>query len=218
MKKLSLFLILLLSFALSAIGQTATGVINQVPCNNNGIYTVTTTGIPLPITYTYYVNGTTVVHANINSATDQLQNFGMDNSGFIWCQATGSGLSAWAQNSYTPSFTFYTTGTSPVCPATMGTLTASQISGTTGPFTYTWTNKQSLLTYSGNNASVPIGEYAVEITDQTTGCVLQINDSAVYIQQLSNVTGTITTTTASCTNGTATVTATGGVPPYTYLR
>lgn len=217
MKKLSLLLIFLLSFALSAISQTATGVVTQVPCNNNGIYTVTTTGIPLPITYTYYVNGTSVIHSNINSATDQLVNFGMDNSGFIYCQASGGGLNAWAQNTYTPSFTFYTSGISPVCPATMGTVTATQISGTPGPFTYNWTNTQTLLSYSGNNATVPIGEYEVVITDQTTGCVLQISDSAIYIQQLSNVTGTVNVTPASCTNGTATVVASGGMAPYTYL-
>jgi hypothetical protein len=216
MKRLSL-LILLLGIALSAMSQTATGVVTQVPCNNDGIYTVTTTGIPLPITYTYYANGTTIVHPNINSATDQLLNFGMDNNGFIYCQVSGGGQTAWAQNSYTPAFTFNTSGTSPICPATMGTVTATQTSGTPGPFSYTWTNTQTLLTYAGNNASVPVGEYHVEITDQTTGCVLQINDSALFIQQLSNVRGTVTTTPASCTNGTATVTGSGGMPPYTYL-
>ena len=47
MKKLSLVIIFLLSFALHSISQTATGVVTQVPCNNDGIYTVTTTGIPL---------------------------------------------------------------------------------------------------------------------------------------------------------------------------
>lgn len=216
MKKHSLLIVLLLAFSLSAISQTATGVVTQVPCNNDGIYTVTTTGIPLPITYTYYVNGTTVVHPNVNSATDQLTNFGMDNFGYVSCRASGGGNSAWAQNTYTPSFTFRTSGTSPICPATMGTLTATQLTGTPGPFSFTWTNSQSLLTYTGNNASVPVGTYQVEITDQMTGCVLQPNDSLLFIQQLSNVTGTVNTTAASCTNGTATVTATGGVAPFTY--
>lgn len=217
MKKQILLLILLLSFALSAISQTATGVITQMPCNNDGIYTVTTTGIPLPITYTYYANGTTVIHSNINSATDQLTGFGMDNSGYIYCQITGGGVNSWAQNTYTPSFNFNITGTSPVCPATMGTLSAVQLGGTPGPFTFNWTNNQTLISYTGNNASVPIGDYRAEITDQTTGCVLQIADSAIYIQQRSNITGLVNVTPASCTNGTGTVVASGGMAPYTYL-
>lgn len=217
MKKLPILLIFLLSFTQLAFSQTATGVITQVPCNNNGIYTITTTGIPLPITYTYYVNGNTVVHANVNSATDQLTGFGMDNWGWVSCQATGGGLSGWAQNTYTPSFTFTTSSVSPICPATMGTVTATQTSGTPGPFTYNWTNNQTLLSYSGNGISVPVGDYSAVITDQMTGCILHINDTSTLVQQLSNVTGTITTTNASCTNGTATVVPSGGVAPYTYL-
>lgn len=217
MKNLVLFVLALVSISQSALSQTATGTVTQVPCNNDGIYDVTTTGIPLPITYTYYLQSGTVVHANVNSASDQLTNIPMSTGGYLFCMAQGGGVTAYAQNSYTPSFVFEVTGTSPVCPATMGTITANQVSGTTGPFTFTWTNSQTLVTYPGNNASVPVGEYSAEITDQTTGCVLQIMDTAVYIQQLSNVTATINTTPANCTNGTATAVASGGIAPYTYL-
>ncbi|MGJ8661777.1 MAG: DUF7619 domain-containing protein, partial [Bacteroidota bacterium] len=96
-------------------------------------------------------------------------------------------------------------------------LSATQSSGTPGPFDFSWTNNQTLLTYPGNNISVPLGAYSVIITDQTTGCTMQIADTAVNIQQLSNVNATINTTTANCTNGTATAAAFGGVAPYTYL-
>ena len=219
MKNLTLFLTLTLLICMgqTAIGQTATGVITQVPCNNDGIYTVTTSGIPLPITYTYYTNGTVVTHSNINSTTDQLVNFGLSNFGNIYCQVSGGGQNAWTQNNYTPPFTFNTSTTNPVCPATMGTVTATQITGTPGPFTFNWTNVQTLTSYPGNNATVPAGFYSLEVTDQTTGCVLNAGDTSIFVIQQSNVTGTVNTTNASCTNGMATVIPSGGVAPYTYL-
>lgn len=217
MKNLNLSIIFLLGLILHVMGQTATGVVTQTPCNNDGIYTITTTGIPLPITYTYYVNGTTVVHANVNSATDQLTNIGMSPNGYLYCQAIGGGIAGYAQNSYTPSFVFDINVTSPTCPATMGTIDAVQASGTTGPFTYTWTNAQTSTVYTGNNISVPVGTYDGDILDQTTGCLLHIEDTNIVVTQLSNVTASISTTPASCTNGTATAVASGGVAPYSYL-
>ena len=217
MKNIVLSIFFLLGIAGAAIGQTATGVVTQTPCNNDGIYTITTTGIPLPITYTYYVNGTTVVHANVNSATDQLTNFGMSPDGYLYCQAVGGGLYAITQNSYTPSFVFDINVTSPTCPATMGTINAVQASGTTGPFTYTWTNAQTMTPYTGNNITVPVGTYDGDILDQTTGCVLHIEDTNIVVMQLSNVTASINTTPASCTNGTAAAVASGGIAPYSYL-
>ncbi|WP_186280181.1 DUF7619 domain-containing protein [Fluviicola chungangensis] len=217
MKKIHLLLLFLVSAVHCAVSQTATGTVTQAPCNNDGIYTITTTGIPLPITYTYYVNGSTVVHANVNSATDQLTNFGMSNDGYLFCEASNGSSYAYTQNSYTPQFSFNVSATSPTCPATMGTINAVQVNGTTGPFTYTWTNTQTLTTYIGNNASVPLGTYETEIQDQTTGCILHMGDTALSIMQLSNITASINTTPASCTNGTANAVASGGVAPYSYL-
>ncbi len=216
MKNLTLFMLFLVGIAQNVMSQTVTGTLTQPPCNNDGIYSVTTTGIPLPITYTYYINGTMIVHANVNSASDQVTNFGMSTSSYIYCEATSGSISAYAQTSYTPQFSFDVIGTSPLCPATMGTITANYTGGTFGPFSYSWTNTQTLTTYSGNNASVPVGDYGCLITDQTTGCVLEVVDSAITIQQLSNITATISTTPASCTNGTATAVASGGMAPYTY--
>ncbi|AEA42479.1 T9SS type A sorting domain-containing protein [Fluviicola taffensis] len=214
---LNLLIIFLFCVFQNAISQTVTGIITQPPCNNDGIYSVTTSGIPLPITYTYYVNGTTVVHSNVNSVTDQLTNIGMSSNNYMYCEASSGSVSAYSQNSYTPQFSFTLSATSPTCPATMGTVTATQVNGTTGPFTYNWTNTQTLISYSGNNTTVPVGDYISEIMDQTTGCMLQANDTAFSIQQLSTITASITKTPANCTNGTATAAASGGVAPYSYL-
>jgi hypothetical protein len=217
MKKFNLLILFLVSITQYVTGQTVTGTVTQAPCNNDGIYSVTTSGLPLPITYTYYVGTQTYIHANVNSTTDQLTGFGMSSDSYIYCEATSGSLSAFAYDSYTPSFEFTVNGVSPVCPVTMGTVNATFVSGTPGPFNFTWTNTGTSSTYTGNNISVPVGSYSVEIEDQITGCVLEIGDTSIYLQQLSNITATFTETPAGCTNGTATVTASNGVSPYTYL-
>jgi Secretion system C-terminal sorting domain/SprB repeat len=216
-KNLTLTLLFLIGLSQYSWNQTANGVFTQEPCNDDGVFTVTTTGLTLPITYTYYVDGNTIVHPNVNSVTDQLTNIPMSLNSFINCEVSSSGLFAFTQGYYSPQFQFEIIGTSPVCPAIVGSITANQISGSTGPFSYTWTNEQTLEVFSGNNATVSLGNYSSIITDQTTGCKLEINDSAVFIDQLSGITATISTTNANCTNGSATVVASGGIAPYTYL-
>lgn len=216
MKNLILFVLCLLGGHTFVMSQTVTGSMTQTPCNNDGIYSVTTTGIPLPITYTYYIGGQTIIHSNVNSTTDQVTNIPMSTNTYISCYAASGAIFAFTQGSYTPSFAFNITTVSPTCPQTMGTITANQVSGTPGPFSYSWTNVQTQANYTGNGISVPVGSYEAEIIDQTTGCTLQIQDSAAYVYQLSTVTATITTNPANCTNGSALAVGSGGVAPYTY--
>jgi hypothetical protein len=216
MKKYILPLLLALGISQAAKSQTMTGSITQIPCNDDGIFSVSVTGIPLPITYTYYFDGGTVVHSNVNSTTDELTDIPMGRYGTIYCQASGSGLYASAQDTYTPSFEFDITGDSPFCPATLGTINANQISGSTGPFSFIWTNSITLEQYFGNDALVPEGSYSGEIIDETSGCKFYVQDSAVFIQQQSDITSTFEVTPANCTNGTVNSTPTGGLEPYTY--
>jgi hypothetical protein len=219
MKNLYSIIAALACTAGTAFGQTATGSFTQPPCNNDGIYSVTTNGIPLPITFTYYVNGSVIVHANVNSTSDQLTNIPMFNWGYISCQATGGGVSDYTEDSFSPSFAFEVFSTNAICPSTTGTIHASQFSGTPGPFSFTWTNEQTQAVYSGNDAAVPVGDYSGEIMDLTTGCVLQLDDSlqGISVYQTSDITAAISTTNANCTNGTATAVVSGGVAPYSYL-
>ena len=209
--------LLLFFISFKGLSQTVSGVITQLPCNNDGIYTVTTTGLSLPITYSYYLEGEPIIHSNVNSTTDQLTNIPMGYYGYISIYATSGSSSASDYDSYSPSFSFSISGTNPMCPMTMGSITATQTSGSSGPFTFDWTNAQTLNTYSGNNISVPLGNYSVMIVDQSTGCSLNIIDSAFVITQQSTVTASLSSTPANCTNGTATVVGSGGISPYTYL-
>lgn len=211
---------IILGVAMSLIGivlnaQTLTGTVTTQPCNNNGVLQLTATGLVPPITYSYYTGGSWVVHSNVNSLTDQLNNFSATN-GYMSCMAGDGVNTAYFSTTYTMPFYVNISSISPVCPNTTGTLSAYTYSGTPGPFSYTWTDVNTLATYSGSNTPAPLGDYTLSVTDQLTGCFVNVTDSFLNLNQLSNISISYSTTVANCTNGTASVTATGGVLPYTY--
>lgn len=196
--------------------QTITGSITTQPCNNNGALSVTVTGLVPPISYTYYVGNISVVHSNINSLNDQLIGFSASNYNAVFCSAY-DGINYVNTNlNFNSPFYVSANATNAICPATNGTLSASTFSGTPGPFNYYWTDMNTGLSYLGNNISAPVGTYSLMVTDQLTGCNVQIADTATTIYQQSNINLTYTSTVANCTNGTASVVASGGTPPYSY--
>jgi hypothetical protein len=216
MKKLLLSALAALCGVTSSNAQTMTGTVTTVPCNHDGVYAVTVTGLTAPISYTYYIGASgPVVHSNVNSLTDQVTGFSPSNYGYVQCFASDGVNSASVYSNYSMPFIVVTSATNPMCPNTTGTLSASSFSGTPGPFTYNWTNINTLANYIGNNIPAPIGQYTVSVTDQVTGCIVEAADSS-YIYQTSNITLNYFTTAANCTNGTASVSASGGVAPYTY--
>ena len=86
------------------------------------------------------------------------------------------------------------------------------VMGGTMPFTYQWSNGQT--TAFINN--VPAGNYSVTVTD-ANGCT---GVGSVNIAQPTPITATVNATATLCqgsTDGIATVNATGGTMPYTYL-
>jgi len=95
--------------------------------------------------------------------------------------------------------------------AANGTATVTASGGTT-PYTYHWINNQTTATATGLIA----GAYAVTVTD-AQGCS---TTTTVTLTQPTPVTASVTKTDPLCNNaanGTATVTAGGGTPGYTYL-
>ncbi|MHC0442577.1 T9SS type A sorting domain-containing protein [Flavobacterium sp. 3-210] len=94
---------------------------------------------------------------------------------------------------------------------TDGSATVTPSGGTT-PYTYLWSN--GVITATASN--LVGGTYSVTITDANS-CTKTINN--IVIDQPPVLSGTASTTSVSCfggANGTATVTASGGTPGYTY--
>ena len=111
-----------------------------------------------------------------------------------------------------PPISASATGVNPLCNnAANGTATVTASGGTT-PYTYHWVNNQTTATATGLIA----GSYAVTVTD-AQGCS---TTTTVTLTQPTPVTASATKTDPLCNNaanGTATVTAGGGTPGYTYL-
>ncbi|MCT4560190.1 MAG: hypothetical protein N4A41_02330 [Crocinitomicaceae bacterium] len=215
-KKLLLFSLFCLG-ALGANSQSLTGSYTQQPCNDDGVYTVNATGMSLPITYTYHVNGETFVHSNVNSSTDQLTGIWMYNNSSMYVVATSGSATATCHTSFSSPFVFYSYSTSPFCPATIGSVEVIQQSGPSANYSFEWTNMQTQQQFTGNPASVPLGDYTGIVTNPTTGCKLHIGDTNLHVYQQSDIAATFSNTPASCTNGTSTVNPSGGTAPYTFL-
>jgi hypothetical protein len=80
--------------------------------------------------------------------------------------------------------------------------------GGTSPYTYAWSNGKTTYSITGLSA----GTYTTSITDHH-GCS---NTISVTVTQPTMIVPTFTTTCIGNSQGTVTVSATGGVSPYTY--
>jgi large repetitive protein len=95
-----------------------------------------------------------------------------------------------------------------------GTATVTATGGTT-PYTYLWSNNAATAMISGLTGTVAGTAYRVTVTD-ANGCT---TSSSVTVTQPTAITATTTRTNVKCngeTNGSITVTTTGGTSPYTY--
>jgi hypothetical protein len=200
-----------------------TGTVLAQPCNNNGIIGVTATALTPPISYTYtnYVANITVVHSNINSVNDVLTNipafsspWGNPNSWYV-SASNGSGA-ANITMSLTPAFSFYVVDSVGTCPAP-STIQAI-FSGGTPPYSCVWTNTTTSQVYTTNPAYVSNGSYVVVATDNA-GCMVTSGSGTFGINIMSNSTMSLNLSgsMANCTNGTASVSVTGGNSPYSFL-
>ena len=215
MKNLALLLIFSLLYFGGLLAQSASGSFTQTPCNNDGVFQVTAVGFQFPITFTYYFDGNTEVHT-VAANTDQLTNIPLSPWGSVSCNVSDGTNSTWVSGQYNAPFNFNPVATNAVCPSAVGQLEAFQTSGSGGPYSFLWTEVQSGTALSGNPVQAPLGEYFVEITDQSTGCVMEITDSSLFVEQNSNIQASFNNTPAACTNGSSTVTASGTQGPYAY--
>ena len=201
---------------ISGKAQTFPVIQLQQTCNHDGKLVVTATGLTPPIVYNWYDGANLQSHTS-NAITDTLKNY---SGGWGYCNINSNGASYQSSYFSYPPFTYTQTVTNPMCPVTVGSATAT-INGGQAPYNVQWYNENTLVVVATGQVvnSLPPGPYGVEITD-ANGCVFGSKEQfdSIGITQLSPVQVSVTTTTANCTNGTASISSvTGGITPYSYL-
>ncbi len=98
-----------------------------------------------------------------------------------------------------------------------GTISATINPGCPGPYTYSWTGPNGFTSNSLSISGLKTGNYTLKITDGNcdfsyVSYYLQ-QPQALYVNMQSQ--GSTTNATVGC-NGTASITPSGGQPPYTY--
>jgi gliding motility-associated-like protein len=197
---------------------TVSGIVTQPLCNSsaNGAINITATGGFAP--YTYAWTGPNGFTAN----TEDLVNIGAgsytvtvtDASGCQRVQGFNVGSPASLSLTLSPSILPF--GQNIACHgASTGTLGLS-ISGGTGPYATAWTGPNGFTSFSQNLSGIGAGTYSVTVTD-ANGC--SATSGFTMVQSNPLVAGISASQNALCAGsatGTATASATGGMPPYSY--
>lgn len=134
--------------------------------------------------------------------------------GALYCKVTDATGCVSEQYVYVqqgvPAFTVTTTKTPELCATSNGSISTS-ISGSTGPYTYNWSNGATTPNISG----LAFGVYGLTITD-ANGCPVTKN---IYVPRSTPMTLSLTEVDPGCgmTNGSVTANPGNGTAPYTYL-
>ena len=218
MRKL-LPLLLFVAFASSCYAQGVSFTVVTQPCNNNGILKAYFTGVTPPLTVVWTTQGSTgmpITHTGVSSLNDVLTSW---SGGPLTVVATDSnGASDVGTALGSPPFTYNLYDRPAVCPVVDTAI--DSVHGGTYPYTTQWYNMATTaVVASGDPAYLAEGNFGVIITD-AAGCVYGSKVDPSYLNLTSTPSFTIGTvsTTAACTNGTASVTVTSGtaVPTLSY--
>lgn len=184
------------------------GVLTPVAasCNgaSNGSLTLVPSGGTAPYTYNWLPSGGTMATANGLSA---------GNYSVVLTDANGCSTSMNGTITEPPAISYTSTSSPAGCGASDGTASVTP-SGGQSPYTYSWSpSGGAASTASGLSA----GAYTVLITDNrgcTASASVGVSNTAGPTAVISNSSNI---TCAGGNNGSATVTASGGAGPYTYL-
>jgi hypothetical protein len=170
---------------------------------NDGTATITATGGTSPNTYLWSNGATTASITGLTAGTYTV----------TVTDANGcSDVCSSQVNEPGCNLTASATGTNVTCnTGTNGTATATP-SGNLSPVTYVWSNGATTATISNLTA----GTYTVTVTE-SVNCTATANYTVTEPSDITLACAKTDVTTSGGNNGTATVTATGGTSPYTYL-
>ena len=176
--------------------------LTNVSCNggSDGSLTVTPSGGTAPYTYVWSNQATTQTITNLTAGTYSVTV--TDNNGCSTSETISITEPIVLSNIFTPTQVACNGGAT-------GAITAT-VSGGTMPYTYLWSNMATTATVTGLSA----GTYNLTVTD-ANGCTLTL--SQIITEPSLPLSATTSSTVSSGTDGTATVTASGGTPPYSYL-
>jgi hypothetical protein len=184
-------------------GITLSSSSTQATCgNSNGSATVSVTAGTGPFTYSWSPSGGT----NATASNLAAGNYTVTVNGANSCTSTAN-----VTVSSTNAITLSNNSTNTTCGNANGTVSTSITAGT-GPYTYLWSPGGATTATVSSLAS---GNYSVTVTG-AGGCTAS---GSVTIGSSTAVTLTTSATNANCnqSNGSATVTPSGGSGSYTYL-
>jgi len=179
----------------------------NVTCNglSNGSASVTVSGGASSYTYNWS-NGASSTSASI---TNNLSNLAPGTYSVTVTSGNCSAFQSGIVVSQPPAYSVSKSVTHVSCNAgSDGSITVS-VSGNTPPYSYSWTNGATTSSITNLNANA----YLLTITD-SHGCSFT---TSAQVTQPPSLGATATTTPVSCnggSNGTASVSASGGTPPY----
>ncbi|MBI5541761.1 MAG: PKD domain-containing protein [Bacteroidia bacterium] len=184
-------------------------VLSAIPtsanCNqSNGALDLTVTNGAAPFTYIWSPSGSTEDLVNIPAGV-----YNVTVTDFKGCSQTGS----YTVSNIAGPVASIASSTNVTCNGLANGLAQGSVSGGTAPFTYSWSNGQNSITATNLIA----GTYTFSATDGV-GCVSSVNVTITQLSVLSVL--TISSVSPLCNgncNGSASVLATGGTLPYSYL-
>jgi Secretion system C-terminal sorting domain/SprB repeat len=185
----------------SSNGLTLSMGSSNVTCNagNNGTASANVTGTSGTVTYAWS-NGQTT--STINGLTAGTYSVTVTSGS---CSTTGS-----VTLTQPTAILIAISLTNPTCGSNNGSLTASA-SGGTPQYSYKWSNGATTASISG----LASGTYFVTVTD-ANNCAKTTSQAIIAPNGPSATTSSTVVTCNGGSNGTATVTASGGTAPYTY--
>ncbi|MCD6366273.1 MAG: T9SS type A sorting domain-containing protein, partial [Bacteroidales bacterium] len=183
------------------------------------LLTTINSGMTPPLTFIYYkdfINNIDFIHSNVAAMSDTA--YGLSFITYVEVQ-DDFGHTLWLNSNISlPFYVDYPVINQPVCPDTMGSVLITINSGNQ-PMAVEWYNYNSGdYLGAGNPMDFPVGNFYFVVVD-SNGCNSLYLDSLSYlhIEQTSNINFSVSTTDASCTDGTAAIhNITGAVSPYSY--